>query len=170
MQFIDRIASLDNHIIDNLSNSLYSRFDVWLTSHPLLYWLFNHSLVSLIFSLVAIVLIVRLLLTIYRSIASTIDKMWLWILRSPFILLKLLFGWEVKSQDDSANTTITNYEVTNNPEKMQEIMSRLEQIQLQQQQIVQDISWLKQQFIHVDTAEISLQPMPKELPPSMTEK
>jgi hypothetical protein len=157
MQLIDKVTFGNNHLLNNISSSFYSRLDAWLINHSFLHWLVNHPLISLIISLMFIVLMVRLLLTIYRSVAAVIDRMWLWILRSPFLLLKFLFGWEVKSKDNSVNTTVTNYEITNNPEKLEEIMSRLEHIQQQQQQIVRDIAFLKQQCKPIEV-------IPKELP------
>ena len=144
MQLINKVASFDHRLLDRVSASLYSRIDTWMVSHPLIQWLINHSLISIIAGFIVIVLIIRLLLTIYYSIAATIDRMWLWLLRSPYLLLKYLLGWEVKSKDSSSNTTITNYEVTNNPEELQEIITRLEHIQKQQRQIVQDIAILKE--------------------------
>ena len=171
MQLIDRVTFWDNHIIDNVGNSFYSRFDVWLTNHPLIHWLVNHSLISIVIGLVVIVLVIRLLVTIYRSIASTIDKMWLWILRSPFLLLKFLFGWEVKS-NDSTNTTITSYEVTNNPEQLQEILVCLKHLQQQQEEIVRDLALLKQKTLDINAIETQadLQLLEKELPSSMIKK
>ena len=166
MQLIDTVALWDNRILDNVSNSVYSRFDVWLTNHPAIHWLLNHSLISLIIGLVAIVLVIRLLVTIYRTIASTIDKMWLWILRSPFLLLKFLFGWEVKSKISSANTTITNYEVTNNPELLRDILLRLEHLQQQQNEIIRDLALLKQKTPGIKATKIepNLRLATKELP------
>lgn len=176
MQLIDRVAFWDNRVIDNVSNSIYSRFDIWLTNHPLIHWLVNHSLIGFVIGLVAIVLVIRLFVTIYRTIASTIDRMWLWILRSPFLLLKFLFGWEVKSKIDSANTlantTITNYEVTNSPELLQDILLRLEHLQQQQNEIIRDLALLKQQTSGNKATKIepNLQLVIKELPRSIIEK
>ncbi len=169
MQLFDKVVSWDNHLTDGIVSSIYFRIDAWLTSHPLLHWLVNHSLISLVAGLILFVLVIRLFLTIYYSVASAIDRMWLWVLRSPFLLLKFVFGWEVKSKNDSLNTTITNYEVTNNPEQLQEIMTRLEHIQQQQQQIIQDITLLKQRSLGIDFPEIKLQLVKQELP-SATEE
>ncbi len=140
---MDKVTSWDDRLINNLGRSVTSSVNSWLVNHPFFNWLVNHPLISLFVALIAIILVVRLLITIYRAIASMIDRMWLWILRSPFLLLKFLFGWEVKSQNLPVNTTITNYEVTNNPEQLQEIMIRLDTIQQQQQQILKDIAQLK---------------------------
>jgi len=138
-------GSIDDRIVDGIGNSVYSRLDVWLTQHPAIAWLVNHPLISLVASTIAIILIVRLILTIYRAIASTIDRVWLAILRSPVRLLKFLFGWQPKPKAmDSNNTTITNYEVTQDSVQLQEIMTRLDLIQQQQQQIMQDLAELKQ--------------------------
>ena len=147
MQLIDKMNSWDNHLLDRLSSSVYSRVDVWLLAHPLLHWLTNHPLISSIAIVVSLILAIRLFLTIYRSIASTIDRMWLWILRSPFLLLKFLFGWEIKSKQEQINAHVTNYEITNNPQHLQDIMNRLQQIQQQQQQILQDIATIAHAFI-----------------------
>ena len=152
MQLIDRINFWDNHIIDNVSNSLYSRFDLWLASHPLIDWLLDHPLISIVLSLVVTVLIIRLLVTIYRGIASVIDKMWLWILRSPFLLLKLLFGWEVKSKSNATNTTIINHEASS-LEQLQEILICLKRLQQQQEEIVRDIELLKNRAFGANAIE-----------------
>ena len=80
--------------------------------------------------------------------------MWLWILRSPWLLLKFLFGWPAKPA--TGNTTVTNYEVTNNPEQLQEIIARLDQIQQQQEQIIQDLAQLKQQPLTIEPKQLRL--------------
>ena len=152
----EKASSLDDYLVNSIGNSVGSRWDVWLIQHPFFAWLINHPLISLIGSSIAIILTVRLLVTIYRAIANTIDRMWLWILRSPFLLLQLLFGWEVKPKTAPANTTVTNYEVTNNPEQLEEIMTRLDLIQQQQQQIIQDLAQLKQQKLIVEPKTLQL--------------
>lgn len=172
MQLIDRVNFWDNRIIDNVGNSLYSRFDIWLTNHPLVNWLVNHSLISIVLGLVVTVLVIRLLVTIYRSIASTIDRMWLWILRSPFSLVKLLFGWEVKPKSNSSITEIANYEVTNSSQQLQEILVCLKHLQQQQEEIVRDLELLKNRNFSANATKIkaNLLLSEKELPSSMIEK
>ena len=142
----EKVTALDDRLIDNMGSSISHRFSAWLFQHPLIMWSVNHPIISLVGGSIAIILILRLLATIYRAIANTIDRMWLALLRSPYLLLKLIFGGKVKPDTVDSNTTITNYEVTNNPEQLQEIMTRLDQIQQQQQQIVRDLAQLKQQM------------------------
>ena len=146
---MNKVTSWDELLLNNLGRSLNSSINGWLINHPFCHWLIDHPLISLLATLIAIILIVRLLATIYRAIANIIDRMWLWILRSPFLLLKFLFGWQKKDPDISPNTLITNYEVTNNPEQLQEILIRLEQIQQQQAQILLDIAQLKQKSLTI---------------------
>ena len=149
----EKATSFDDYLVDNIGGSINSRWDAWLSHHSFIAWLIDHPIISLISGLVTVVLAVRLLATIYRAIANTIDRMWLWILRSPFLLLKLLFGWEPKPKDTS-NLTVTNYEVTNDTEQLQQIMLRLDKIQQQQEQIIQDLARLKQQPLDIENIEI----------------
>ena len=152
----EKASSLDDYLVDSIGNSVDSRWNLWLLNHPFLAWMVDHPLVSLISILITVILTVRLLATIYRAIANTIDRMWLWILRSPFLLLKLLFGWEIKPKAPIANTTVTNYEVTNNPQELEEIIARLDLIQQQQQQIIQDLAQLKQQQFIIEPKNLQL--------------
>ena len=149
----DKASSLDDYLLDGIGGSISSRLDAWLVQHPSIAWLIGHPIISLISGLVTAILVIRLLVTVYRAIANAIDRMWLWILRSPFSLLKFLFGWEVKTKAAS-NLTVTNYEVTDNPELLQQIVIQLNKIQQQQEQIMQDLERLKQQPIELETKQL----------------
>ncbi len=150
-------TSLDNYLLNRIGNSITSSLNNWLIQHPLIAWLFNHPIIALVSFLLTLVLTIRLLGTVYRVIANTIDRMWLWILRSPWLLFKFLFGWSAKpATANTANTTVTNYEVTNNPEQLQEIIARLDQIQQQQEQIIQDLAQLKQQPLTIEPKQLRL--------------
>ncbi len=155
---INKATAWDNYFVNSISNSITSAMNDWLEQHPILAWLFNHPFISLIVGFITVILIVRLILTIYRAIATTIDRMWLWILQSPFLLLKFLFGWEVKPKNKIPQTTITNYEVTNNSEQLEEIMNCLATIQQQQEEILQDIALLKQLSPVRESKQIMLNP------------
>lgn len=171
MQQIDRRIFFNNHMMDKVSNYFYSGIDNWLIAHPLLHWFASHLVISLILGFILSIFIVRLLLTIYNAVASAIDKMWLWILQSPFLLIKLIFGLELKSKANSSSTTITNYEVTNDSVQLQEIMTRLEYIQQQQQQIIEDIALLKKRSsLDIQSQPINLHLVKQKLPLPITEK
>lgn len=151
-----KTASLDDYLADSIGNSIKFSWNNWLLQHPVILWLFNHPVIALIGGLLTIILTVRLLLTIYRAIANAIDRLWLWILRSPWLLLKFVFGWEKKPQATISNTTVTNYEVTNDSGQIQLIMERLDLIQQQQEQIIRDLAQLKQQPIAMKLKQIQL--------------
>jgi hypothetical protein len=155
-QATEKAASADNYLVERVGNSVGSAIAVWLSQHPAIAWLVSHPVMAILTGLVAIILVVRLLLTIYRAIATTIDRLWLAILRSPWLLLKFLFGWEPKPKTVTSNTTVTNYEVTNDSQQLQEIMTRLDRIQQQQQEIIQDLALLKQQPLNIEPQQIRL--------------
>lgn len=148
-------TSLDDRLIEGVGNSIGFRFNAWLAQHPAIAWTINHPIISLVVGSITLVLTIRLLVTIYRAIASAIDRMWLWILRSPWLLLKFLFGWE-RQPKVASSTTITNYEVTQDSEQLQDIMVRLDKIQRQQEQILDDLARLKQQPVAIESKLLSL--------------
>jgi hypothetical protein len=148
----EKASSFDDYLLNNISNSISSNLNAWLSAHPIVLWLVSHPIISSISGLIAVILIIRLLATVYRAIANLIDRMWLWILRSPLFLLGFVFGWKPKPKN-SSNLTVTNYEVTNNSEQLQQIMLRLDKIQQQQEQIMHDLTRLKQQPSIIDNIE-----------------
>jgi hypothetical protein len=147
---IEKASAIDNYLVDGISNSIGSGMTAWLAEHPIIAWFVHHPLIAILTSFAVIILLVRLLLTVYRAIANTIDRLWLGILRSPWRLIKLLFGWETKPKVVTSNTTVTNYEVTSDSQQLAEIMIRLDQIQQQQQVIIQDLALLKQQTLTIE--------------------
>ena len=152
----DKALNLDDYVVNSITNSVGISLTNWLNQHPLIAWLVSHPLITLVVSFITAILLVRLILTIYRVIASTIDRMWLAILRSPFAILKFLFGWEAKPKDINRNTTITNYEVTNDSARLEEIVTRLDLIQQQQQEIIQELALLKQQPLTIEPQQLRL--------------
>lgn len=146
----------NNQVVENINDTISSNINNWLGQHPMWAWLYHHAFISLILGLIAIILTIRLFLTIYRAIANIIDRMWLWILQSPFKLAKFLFGWEAKPKNIVPPANITNYEITNNPEQLSEILNRLADIQQQQQEILQDIALLKQQQVIIESKPMML--------------
>ena len=140
------------NVMDLAVNSFFHH---WLMQHPLISWLIDHPVISLIGILVTAIFLIRLFVAIYKLITSSIDRLWLWILRSPFLLLKVLFGWEFKPKNQ-ATTNITNYEVTTNTKQLEQICDRLNTIQQQQEKILQEIALLKQQTQPINQKPIEL--------------
>ena len=151
----DSATSLDDRLIEGIGNSVGYHFNTWLAQHPAIAWTISHPIISLVVGSITLILTIRLLVTVYRAIASAIDRMWLWILRSPWLLLKFLFGWE-RQPKVTSNTVVTNYEVTQDSEQLRDIMVRLDKIQGQQEQILNDLAQLKQQPLAIESKLLSL--------------
>ena len=136
--------------------AINSFFNRWFEQHPFVALVVAHPLISLLATLVILILLTRLLVTVYKSITNSIDRLWLWILRSPFWLLKFVFGWEIKPKTEPRATNITNYQLTTDSELLTKICDRLDRIQQQQQHILQEIALLKNQAKNVNPQAIEL--------------
>jgi hypothetical protein len=123
--------------------AIQSFINSWFEEHPLLIWLLQHPIISLI----SFFLIVILLFRLFSAIAHLLDKLWIWLLKSPIILIKSLFGLNKKS----AEIAVTNNQQLTaiDPLKINQIIEQLAIIKQQQQQIMQELAALKQQKIKV---------------------
>ncbi len=127
----------------------------WIEQHPRIFWLLQHPVITLVGILISVILCSRLLF----AIAYLIDRIWLWIIKAPWLLLKSLLGIKNKTAEAVGNTI--NYELAINPEQLTKIVNQLERIEKQQKQILQDVASLKQQYQTIDTQK-SVMSLPKE--------
>ena len=148
--------SFNNRLINHMELAINSFFNRWFEQHPFISWLLGHPIISLVATLVVLILLIRLFVAVYKLITSSIDRLWLWILRSPFLLLKFLFGWEIKPKQKSVAANITNYQLTTDSELLTQICDRLDKIQQQQQHILKEIAALKDRAKHVEQPGIKL--------------
>ncbi|MEL6440294.1 MAG: hypothetical protein AAFQ80_13680 [Cyanobacteria bacterium J06621_8] len=137
--------SLDNYLIGSAIESIRDSLTTWLVNHPVFAWIWAHPLPSLLLAGGGIILTLRLLAIIYKAIARTIDRMWIWILQAPWRLLKLIFAWETKPLAIATQTKVKTSPLSPNSEQLQSILERLEMIEQQQQQIIQELAELRQQ-------------------------
>lgn len=131
-------------------------FAHWFAQHPTVYWLIQHPWLTLITTIILVIFMVRFFVAIYRIVMNSIDRLWLWIIRSPFLLVKFLFGWEFKTKQSPNPTQISNYELVSDREQLKNICDRLDLIQQQQQQILQEIASLKQPLKNVSQQTLEL--------------
>lgn len=110
----------------------------WFANHPLILWLYQHPVIALIMAFVSGVILWRLLAAIAFVITSAIDRVWLWIFRSPILLLKSLVGVSEEMADPE------KLALTINPAQFKQITAQLNKITAQQQLIIQEINTLKQ--------------------------
>ncbi len=127
----------------------------WLEQHPIIFWMVQHPIISIVAVLIGVILFSRLL----SAIAYLIDKVWLWIIKTPWLLIKSLLGIKKKPPEDVGNTI--NYELAINPEQLTKIVNQLQRIEKQQKQILQDIASLKKQNKTVDIQK-SVVSLPEE--------
>ena len=119
--------------------ALQSMVNSWVEKHPLIMWLLQHPITSLIGFSLAIVLLLRL----FSAVAYLLDKFWLWLLKLPILLVRLLIGSRKKPLEKASITAHNQFNLE--PEKANQIIEQLEAISQQQQQIIKDIATLKQQ-------------------------
>lgn len=128
----------------------------WLAQHPTVAWLIGHPWLSASVTLILLIFLIRFLVAIYRLVINTIDRLWLGIIRSPFLLLKWVFGGEFKPKQQSNSMQTINEQLTANPiedgdranhQELKLINERLDLIQQQQQQILEEIALLRQSQI-----------------------
>ena len=111
--------------------------DSWLAEHISILWLLQHPFVSVVGFVITLVLFARLLV----AIATLIDRLWLWILGLPITLFQSIFT-SGDRQKDNLPTTV-NYELTTNPKEFEQILQKLNAIEQQQKQILQDLAAIK---------------------------
>ena len=117
--------------------AIQSFFHSWIDKHPLITWLLQHPIISL----VSIFLIVVLLFRLFAAIVQLLDKLWIWLLKLPLVLIKSIFG--LKSKPSKAIPVIRAQELAIEPEKISQIIQQLEIINQQQQQIMEELATLK---------------------------
>jgi uncharacterized membrane protein len=117
--------------------AIQSLINSWVEQHSLIAWLLQHPLISLISFLIVLILLFRL----FNAIAQLLDKLWIWLLKSPILLFKSLFGF--KNKPTGTSIVQTQELSTINSRQISQIMEKLEIIKQQQQQIIQEIATLK---------------------------
>lgn len=120
-----------------IQSSIQSLVNSWIVGHPFIYWLWQHPIISVVGLLLSVVLLFRL----FSAIAKILDLLWIWLLKSPILLIKSLFG----SKKPETTAIIRTQNLNLESEKITEIIQQLELINRQQQQIMADIAVLKKQ-------------------------
>ena len=120
-----------------IQSSIQSLFNSWIIEHPFIFWLWQHPIISFFGLLLSVVLLFRL----FSVIAKLLDLLWIWLLKSPIVLIKSVFRF--KKPETTA--IIRTQNLTLESEKITKIIQQLELINSQQQQIMADIAVLKKQ-------------------------
>ena len=135
---LNQADNLSGYLINSMQTRLNSLLNSWLANHPIMFWLSQHPIITLVTAFVLGVILWRLLTAIAFVITNTIDKVWLWVFRSPILLFKSLFGVNEKVVAEEEHL-----ELTINPAQFKQIINQLNQITAQQKLIIQEIKTLK---------------------------
>lgn len=136
---LNQADNFSGYLVNSIQTGLNSLLNDWFANHPLIFWLCQHPIVTLIGTFIIGVILWRLLAAIAFVITTAIDKVWLWIFRAPVLFFQSLF--EVKEKIPAAAETP---QITINPTQFKQIINQLNQIQAQQKAIIQEINTLKQ--------------------------
>ena len=153
---LNQADNFSGYLINSMQTRLNSLLNNWLANHPVMFWLSQHPIITLVTAFVLGVILWRLLTAIAFVITNTIDKVWLWIFRSPILLFKSLFGIKEKVVAEEEQL-----ELTINPAQFKQIINQLNQITVQQKLIIQEIKTLKQTN-HIDKPNLLIIDKTKE--------
>lgn len=135
---LNQADNFGSYLANSMQTGLNSFLHDWFLQHPFVFWLYQHPIITVISTFIIGVILWRLLAAIAFMITTTIDKVWLWIFRSPMLFFQSLFG-------DSSKLPAAEdrLEITINPTQFKQIIHQLNHIQAQQQSIIQEINTLK---------------------------
>lgn len=131
-------------ISESIDRSVGSIFSQWLVAHPYLAWTISHPLPSLGLLLLAIFSLRGL----FQAIGRGIDRIWLFLLTTPFKLLQPIFRGTWSSIRSRFGHTNSSRElaapVTSTPatERIAAIVSRLQQLSQEQDILLQELATL----------------------------
>ncbi|MEG4842290.1 MULTISPECIES: hypothetical protein [unclassified Microcoleus] len=153
---INKAANMSGAASDAIQNAINGTVKDWIDSHPVVFWLVSHPLISLAMLLLFIFMILGLL----QALGSFFAEGWLFILQSPG---KIMQGvWSVgsksvsnfggvavnslvsKNPEDKNNSALQLRGVESNSlesqERLANILTRLEAIREEQNQLLQEAS------------------------------
>ena len=84
-----------------------------------------------------------MLFRLFAALTQILDRLWLWLLRTPILLIKSLLGIGKK---ESELTLLVNKTSNIESDMAQQLVTQLQLIQKQQTQIINEITALKKQL------------------------
>lgn len=126
------IINFNYYLFGNLLESLISD---WLQDQPQIVWSVTHPLLSI----GIVFLIFFLFWGLLKAITSLIEKMWMLLLKAPFILMKFLVKlWfpSYKNIPGSTPKNLTGQELQN---RSQIIVHRLEELKIEQDALLKEL-------------------------------
>lgn len=153
---INKAGNMSDAASNALQSAINGTVKNWMDSHPVVFWLVSHPLISLAILLIFIFIILGLL----QALGSFFAKGWLFILQSPVKLMQGVFSVVSKSVSKVGGLAVNSL-VSKNPEdknnsalqlrglesnslesqeRLANILTRLEAIRQEQNQLLQEAS------------------------------
>lgn len=143
---------LNQNLISGLWDSFTAPIQDWLSQHPLFFWLATHP-----WWLVAATLAVLFLLSgLLRAIAGFTEQIWIALLRLPIVLISWLWQgtllllrrpFQAKPTvvpSHLGNTPLLSSQPSEQPDRLTQVLDRLETLRQEQDQLLQEIKALLQ--------------------------
>ena len=126
------------NLINGLQTALMESLQRWLTSHPIVGWLIVHPLLTSGLLLLFLFLFWGLL----SAIARLTEGLWLFIVRLPLRFVQWLFGLIAQGLTTPAARVIGRPSPKTNPDRLNQILARLEALNKEQDELMRELSKL----------------------------
>ena len=157
-QTLQKVERLNNATSNAMQTAINNSVGDWLEAHPVIFrlvqfliWGTNHP----IWGLVILLFIIAIAWSLIKAISSLIETAWLALLKTPFKLSQALFGVSAKSLNKFGGLVNKQLTANKNPDlllqpseviqlnkqqRLAEISTRLETIQKEQSELLQEIT------------------------------
>lgn len=128
-------------ISTSIEQAIASYFSNWLSQHVYLAWILAHPLPSLVLLIVGIFL----LLGLFKAIGRGMERVWVFLLKTPFRLLQPLFRliWRsILRLFGHNNFSESKLAVQTTPERIESIVDRLQTLAREQELLLGELSTL----------------------------
>jgi hypothetical protein len=128
-------------ISTSIEQAIASYFSNWLSQHVYLAWILAHPLPSLLLLIVGIFL----LLGLFKAIGRGMERVWVFLLKTPFRLLQPLFRliwrsiWRLFGHNNFSESKLA---IQTTPERIESIVDRLHILAREQELLLGELSTL----------------------------
>lgn len=153
---VQQAEQLSGIASETIQNAIISLIKDWINAHPKIYFLVSHPLITLAMVLFAILILWGFL----KALGGFFEQAWLTLLQALMKLSQLLFGFiyqhlislnvlsinkffvnkQVKSAALDCQQLSSESNETESPERLTELLKRLEAINQEQKQILQEVA------------------------------
>ena len=130
-------------ISTSIEQAIASYFTNWLGQHFYIAWILAHPMPSLVLLIVGILL----LLGLFKAIGRGMERVWIFLLKTPFRLLQPLFRLIWRSTlriFGHTNFSESQLAVQTTPERIESIVDRLQTLAREQELLLGELSTLTQ--------------------------